>query len=257
MHLRRLSPAFLSPLSPLDLPQLAPFPLYPAFSPLFLLPPPPPRNHLSSSPSTLPVPRLIHRARFLSLFHESCEGNLEGLSGINLKRKRLSLLLSLALLADWVRSPGTCRLLISTTPLTARTHPCSKFLLELGSKKKKKYLLHFLRNVGPIPFLCTCERGSISFVNPLGGTNNLWRDWLLFEDVRAVRVFRWRHTEEDLWSSGSALEQPVRSCCEGRCIIHTVWGTALCVTKRKKVRGGAWERSHAEPCWRCSLLCTT
>lgn len=150
MHLRRLSPAFLSPLSPLDLPQLAPFPLYPAFSPLFLLPPPP-RNHLSSSPSTLPVPRLIHRARFLSLFHESCEGNLEGLSGINLKRKRLSLLLSLALLADWVRSPGTCRLLISTTPLTARTHPCSKFLLELGSKKKKKISAPLSEKCGPHP----------------------------------------------------------------------------------------------------------
>lgn len=110
---------FLSHLSPLDLPQLAPFP--PTF-PLCSLCPPPPWNHLSSSPSTLPVSRLIHRARFLSLFCESCEGNLEGLSGINLKRKRLSLLLSLALLADWVRSPGTCRLLISTTPPHC-THP--------------------------------------------------------------------------------------------------------------------------------------
>lgn len=137
MHPRRVSPPSSSPSSPLDLPQLAPLsPMVPLCS--FCVSPP--ETCLSSSPAPLPVPRQIHRARFLSLFCESCEGNLEGLSGINLKGKRLSLLLSLALSADWVRSPGTHRLLISTTPLLlgTPTHPCSKFLSELGSKKKKK-----------------------------------------------------------------------------------------------------------------------
>lgn len=114
--------------SSLDLPQPARPP--PRTSSLFFL-------ILSSLPSPLPVPCLIHGARFLSLFCKSCEGNLEGLSGINLKGKRLSLLLSLALSADWVRSPGTLRLLISTA-LPHRPHLCSKFLSELSSKKKKK-----------------------------------------------------------------------------------------------------------------------
>lgn len=146
MHPRRMSPPLSSPSSPLDLLQLAPLP--PQF-PSVLSVPLPPRNRLSSSPSPLPVPRQIHRARFLSLFCESCEGNLEGLSGINLKGKRLSLLLSLALSADWVRSPGTCRLLISTIP---PPHPplLGSFCRSLALKKK--ILLHFLRNVGPIPF---------------------------------------------------------------------------------------------------------
>ena len=40
--------------------------------------------------------------------------------------------------------------------------------------------------------------------------------------------------KEDLWSPSSTLEQLVRSCWEGQFIIHTVWGTALYVTKRKR-----------------------
>lgn len=134
---------------PLDLPQLAPLP--PRFS-LSVLSVSFPRNHLSSSPlSSLPVLCQIHRARFLSLSCESCEGNLEGLGGINLKRKRLSLLLSLALSADWVRSPGTWRLLISATssPPPPPPPPCSKFLSELGSKKKSVPLS---AKCGPHPF---------------------------------------------------------------------------------------------------------
>lgn len=132
MHPQRTSPPFSSPL---DLPRLAPLPpQFPLFSVSL------PRNCLSSSsPSPRSVVCQIHRARFLSLFCESCEGNLEGLSGINLKRKRLSLLLSLALLADWVRSPGTCRLLISTIPLPPLpTAPAQSFFRAWLQKRKKK-----------------------------------------------------------------------------------------------------------------------
>lgn len=250
MHPRRMNPPFLTPSSPLDLPQPAPLPPYfvsvLSVSPL--------KNTLSSLPSPLPVPHLIHRARFLSLLCESCEGNLEGLSGINLKGKRLSLLLSLALSADWVRSPGTWRLLISGT-LPHLPHLCSKFLLSALTKKNSVPLSE---KCGPHPLFSAPVRDWVKdFVNPLGGTNNLWRDWLLFEDVRVIHLFRWRYTEEDLWSSGSLLEQLVRSCLELWCIIHTVWGMAVSVTKRRPVRGGAHKRSHAELCWGCSVLCMT
>lgn len=149
MHLQRMSPPFSSLL---DLLSLC---LSVLSVPLF-----PPRNSLSSQPSPLPVSHQIHRARFLSLFCESCEGNLEGLSGINLKGKHLSLLLSLALSADWVRSPGTCRLLISTTPVITPT-AAQSFCQSLAQwERGKKILFYFLRNAGPILFLCTCERPS-------------------------------------------------------------------------------------------------
>lgn len=66
----------------------------------------------------------------------------------------------------------------------------------------------------PSPF-CAPVRDRVKVVNPLGGTNNLSViDLTLFEDVRASRLFRWRYTEEDLWSSGSLLEQLVGSCWE-------------------------------------------
>lgn len=78
---------------------------------------------------------------FLVCFSESCKGNLEGLSGINLKRMHLSLLLFLALLAHWFCSSGTCRLLISPPsptphhPATAAQSFCQSSPL---LKKKKK-----------------------------------------------------------------------------------------------------------------------
>lgn len=105
------------------------------------------KNCLSFPWSPHPNTRQIHGARFLSLFCKSCKGNLEGLSGINLKGKRLSLLLFLALSADWVCLPGTCSLLISTTPLTTST--ATKFLMELSLKKKN--LIHLKRTGSPIP----------------------------------------------------------------------------------------------------------
>lgn len=88
----------------------------------------------------------IHWVWFLACYSESCKGNLEGLSGINLKRMLLSLLLFLALLAGWFCSSG-----LQAFDLTSFPHSpppcywCSKFLSELISKKKKS-LLHFLRN---------------------------------------------------------------------------------------------------------------
>lgn len=160
----------------------------------------PPQICLSSS-SSLPARRQIHRARFLSLFCESCEGNLEGLSGINLKGKCFSLLLFLALSADWVGSPGTCRLLIFTVPTPAQSFCQSS----PPKEQKKKNLFHFLRSLGPIRFPLHLWETSSSFVNPPGGTNSQWSDWLLFEDVRAVHLFRWRCTEEILQSSGNFL----------------------------------------------------
>lgn len=137
MHPRRTSPPLSSPSSSLDLPQPAPLPHPPPyqFPSVLSVPLPPSLENRLSSPSPLPVPRQIHRARFLSLFCGSCEGNLEGLSGINLKGKSLSLLLSLALSADWVRSPGTSRLLISTAP----THPLlESFCRSVPLKNKKR-----------------------------------------------------------------------------------------------------------------------
>lgn len=94
---------------------------------------------------------------FLVCFSESCKGNLEGLSGINLKRMHLSLLLFLALMAHWFCSSGTCRLLI-LPPFPAPHHPATaaqSFCQSSPLKKKKKppkHLLHFLRN-DPL-FLC-------------------------------------------------------------------------------------------------------
>lgn len=129
------------------------------------------KNCLSFPWSPHPNTRQIHGARFLSLFCKSCKGNLEGLSGINLKGKRLSLLLFLALSADWVCLPGTCSLLISTTPLTTST--ATKFLMELSLKKKKFDPLS--KNWQPHPpCSCTCGKTMWTFCTWLCKTRLLF-----------------------------------------------------------------------------------
>ena len=57
---------------------------------------------------------------------------------------------------------------------------------------------------------------------------------IIFEDVRASRLVRWRYADEDLWSLGSMLEQLVKSCWEVNALF-TQWGTAVLATKRRKV----------------------
>lgn len=239
MHPQRMSPPFLSPL---DLPQLAPLPpQFPSVLCVSL-----PRNHLSSSsPSPHSVLCQIHGARFLTLFCESCEGNLEGLSGINLKRKRLSLLLSLALLADWVRSPGTCRLLISTTPLSHRppTTPAQSFFW--AWLQKKKICSTFWEMWAPTPFFAPV-RGRVKVVNPLGGTNNLMV-WL------TLSLKMW---DRAVSSGGGTLK---RTCCPRAACLNNWWEVAarlmhnshsvgngcLCY---KEEKGTRWCLG-ALPCW--------
>lgn len=113
-------------------------------------------------------------------FSESCKGNLEGLSGINLKRMHLSLLLFLALLAHWFCSSGTCRLLISPPSPPTHTHPtphqrataAQSFCQSspLKKKKGKENLLYFLRN-DPL-FLCLWDSESKTSTHRMAHT--LW-----------------------------------------------------------------------------------
>lgn len=238
-----MSPPFLSHLSPLDLPQLAPFP--PTFPLCSLCPPPPPKPPFFFAfypPSFSSDPQ----GQIFIAFLRVLWGEPWGSQWDQFKKEALvspPLLGPLGWLGPLARNLQAFDL--NHPPSLHSPTRARSFCWSLALKKKKN-LFHFLRNVGPIPFLCTCERASVSFVNPLGGTNNLWRDWLLFEDVRAVRVFRWRHTERGLvvlgqhaWTTGEKLL--------GGSIhySHSVGNGSLCY---KEEKGTRWCLG-AFPCW--------